>query len=135
MSEPQVKPARRLNYRERFLAGQIERKPRKRLNAVAKKHVAKRKQYVEWIKIAMYGVARCDKCKAHVSTCGSLEPHHPSGRHGVHLFEVTPVCRLCHAYIHQHPDTAFAEGWLTPSYRGTLPIKGLPQPFTLLPYP
>lgn len=130
----QSKPAKTPTYRERKLAGEVKEKPRKRLRKVAKGNAARDREYRSWVKIAMHGLPRCQRCMWHVSRCGPLQPHHPSGR-GPHLFEVVAVCAACHAWIHDHPNIAFATGWLTPSYRGYAPNPNHPQPFTLLPPP
>ncbi len=129
---PQVKPPKSRTYRERKLAGGVKEKPRSKLRKVAKGNEARDREYREWVKIAMHGRARCQRCKRHVSSCGNLQPHHPSGR-GPHLFEVVEVCTRCHTWIHDHPTTAYDAGWLTPAYRGYTPDPNHPQPFTLLP--
>jgi len=132
---PQEKPARRLNYQERqrkaIKAGAVERKPRQRIKAVAKKNAPRMKEYSEWIKIAMHGVNRCARCHYHKG----LEPHHAFGRNAENLFKVVPLCRLCHAWCHEFSNIAYALGWLQPEYKRVHRQPHHPQPFTLLPYP
>ena len=127
----QSKPAKTPTYRERKLAGEVKEKPRKGLRKVAKGNAARDREYREWIKIAMHGIARCDKCKRH--STNNLQPHHPNGRKGKHLFEVSAICEPCHSWIHDHSTAAYYLGWLTPAYRGYAPNPKHPQPFTLLP--
>ena len=130
----QLKPAKTPTYRERKLAGEVKEKPRSPLCKISASNAARRRKYTAWLSIAMHGIARCDRCKRHISQCGPLEPHHPSGRFGDHLFEVTPICFACHRWIHdENSNAAYAAGWLTPAYRGYAPNPNHPQPFTLLP--
>lgn len=131
---PQEKPVRRLNYAEKVKAGLVERRPMQRLRKVAKGNAARDREYREWVKIALHGRARCQRCKLHVSQCGELQPHHPSGR-GPHLFEVVDICGTCHTWVHAFPNDAYAAGWLTPAYKGYAPNPSHPCPFTLLPPP
>lgn len=129
--EPQEKPPRRLNHREKVKAGLVERKPRQRINPIANKRVTKMRKYTAWIKVAMVG----QRCAFPGCASFDLEPHHTGGRHGDNLFKVIPCCRSHHRWIHEHPDAAFELGYLTPAYRGFAPNPSHPQPFTLLPYP
>lgn len=137
----QQKPAHKPSYTERAKAGllppkqrqPVSKKPRKAMRKVAKKNTARDTEYKDWLKIVMHGISRCERCKEHRS--GSLQPHHPSGRKGEHLFEVVAVCDECHTWIHEYPNFSFAAGWLTPAYRGYQPIPNHPQPFKYLPHP
>jgi hypothetical protein len=133
--EFQHKPAKRLTYKEKCKAGLVAGKPRQALRKAAKGNAARDREYREWVKIAMHGLPRCQRCAWHVSQCGPLQPHHPSGRCEDRLFEVVQVCTQCHAWIHEFPNLSYAAGWLTPAYRGYAPHPNHPQPFTLLPPP
>ena len=135
LPSPQTKPPPRLNYAARRKAGLVKAKPRSRLRKVAKGNAARDREYRAWVNIAMHGLPRCQRCTWHVSQCGPLQPHHPSGRGGEHLFEVVAVCSTCHTWIHDFPNLSYAAGWLTPAYRGYAPNPSHPQPFTLLPPP
>jgi len=130
---PQEKPARRLNYAEKRKAGLVERKARQALRKVSRTHEQRWNRYRGWIKIAMHGLARCERCKKHKA--GDLQPHHTHGRSGDNLFKVIPLCSTCHAWVHEFPNEAYAEGWLQPEYRNVQRQPNYPQPFTLLPPP
>ena len=131
----QSKPAKTPTFRQRKLAGEVKEKPRKRLRKVAKGKAARDREYRSWVKIAIHGRTRCQFCKRHTSSCGPLQPHHPSGRNGEHLFEVVDTCRICHTWIHDNSTAAYHLGWLTPAYRGYALNPNHLQPFTLLPKP
>ena len=84
----QSKPAKRPTYRQRFLAGEVKAKPRARINPIAKKRLGRHRKYAAWIKVAIKG----QKCAfPHCQERFSIEPHHPSGRHGA------TFSRLSHA--------------------------------------
>ena len=125
----QSKPAKRLTYKERAKAGLVSPKKRAKLPKVAARKVGDQKRYIDWIRIAMHGIARCERCKKHIGTCGQLEPHHVHGRQGANLFVVVPLCSPCHDGIHAAPSKAYQEGWLTHLYRKVKEDPLLPKPW------
>ena len=131
--EFQNKPTPRLTYAQKVRAGEVKVKPRKAVRKVSRTHEQRWNRCRGWIKIAMHGLARCERCKKHKA--GDLQPHHTHGRSGDNLFKVIPLCSTCHQWTHDHPDTAYALGWLQPEYRAVQRQPNHPQPFTLLPPP
>lgn len=128
----QTKPPRRMTYKDKARAGLLERKPRKTLPKVSHRNASRMSRYRAWIKIAMYGLHRCNKCRVPGK---ALEPHHPYGRSGENLFKVVEVCTDCHADIHRFPNLAYSQGWIQPELKGRVRQPDHPQPFTLLPAP
>ena len=128
---PQTKPAKRLNYKERYKAGLVAKKPQQRVRAVSKKLAPQLARYREWIKTAMHGSARCEKCNRHCPS--SLQAHHPYGRSGDNLFKVIPLCAECHEWVHTYPSKAMLLGWLQPEIWGLKSDPHRPPPFNLLP--
>lgn len=119
MNPPQTKPAKKLTYREKALAGLLPRKerklvstkPRKRLRQVAKSTAGR---------MAEYGRLRIEYLAAHpvceMPGCSSreLEIHHKA-RRGEFLLRVDTwmaVCRECHTMIEESPAWATAQGFL-----------------------
>lgn len=132
-TEPQQKPSKRLNYKERLKAGLVKPKPRaamkkasKPLRKVSKAKAPAHAAYAKWIAVALAATESCARCKK--SGVG-LEPHHPKGRGGQYLFCVIGLCHNCHEWTHANPNSAMAEGWLHPEYRGLKPDPQHPKPW------
>lgn len=126
MNPPQTKPAKKLTYREKALAGLLPRKerkpvsamPRKRLRQVAKSNAGRMAEYHEWKNAVMHGLSRCERCH---ERCQPLEPHHPYGRGRANLFRIVAICSACHEAIHALPNISMILGWLQPEIRGKQP--------------
>ncbi len=136
-SSPQLKPTKRLNYAERCKLGLVKSKPRAAMKKASKpmRKVSKKQQpilaeYSRWIKVALPEVSSCARCKK--SGVG-LEPHHPMGRSGQNLFCVIGLCHDCHEWVHGSPNSALAEGWLQPEYRGLKSDPSYPKPWIPIP--
>lgn len=131
--EPQQKPAKKPNYRERVRLGLVKAKARSRIKPVAEKKKASLAMYREWSQNILETQKTCQRCE---SASLGLEPHHPSGRSRWHLFEIVCLCHHCHTWVHEYPSMALNLGWLTPAYRGLKPdpnFKPAVQPFTYFP--
>jgi hypothetical protein len=145
----QSKPAPRLTYKEKVKAGLVKSKPwsqgattmtttgLKRTGKLQPVSKAKRKvnrEYHSWIAFMFAIQMSCSRCRV-LSTFSKMDPHHPYGRHGDNLFKVIPMCRTCHTWTHEHPNSAYDLGYLQPEYRGLKPDPDHPKPFTLIPGP
>lgn len=92
----------------------MKRSPLKRtsrLNPVSKK---RRIQNATYSKLRKEHLAKHKKCEV----CNTKEPnqiHHRRGRWGERLNDAAfflAVCEDCHNKIHQHPDWAYANGYM-----------------------
>lgn len=99
-------------------------KPRPRLAPASAKQAGRLARYHAMVD-AWQGPRCCAKC-AHKK---GLEPHHPFGRSGDHLFRIVLLCRLCHAWVHEFPHSAYFLGWLQPEYRGVNRPANFPTPW------
>ena len=134
--EPQKKPEKSKNYKQKVLDGDIkpwntsarpapgprktpmtslrssrgDAKKRKPLKPMSPKMTERMKKYRKLLKEfwAKEENSRCRKCGAH----GDLDPHHTHGRGGENLFTIIPLCRKCHDGVHANPNKARQEGWL-----------------------
>lgn len=114
---PQEKPSRRLNYAEKRKAGMVERKPRARLNPVAKWRVARNAEYSK-----LRGEFLAENPVCQVTGCReqSCDVHHKA-RRGKFLLRADTFlacCRPHHQQIEENPDWAKSQGYLlTPEQR------------------
>ena len=119
MNPPQTKPAKKLTYREKALAGLLPRKerkpvstkPRKRLRQVAKSNAGRVAEYgrlrLEYL--AMRRACEVPECR----NCPT-EIHHKARRGKFLLRQDTwmAVCRQCHERIEANPAWSMENGFL-----------------------
>ena len=119
--EPQKKPQKKPNYQERVRLGlqrgglrPVSKKGQQRRATEAKEHNKNTE-------------ASCHCCGA----TESLEKHHPHGRSkpDVFVYLCGPFGCRKHHWIHEHPNDAYKEGWLQPSYRGLKDDPNHPKPW------
>lgn len=99
-------------------------KPRPRLAQASAKQAERLARYHAMVD-GWQGPRCCAKC-GHKK---GLEPHHPFGRGGDNLFRVVLLCRLCHAWVHEFPHSAYFLGWLQPEYRNVIRPDKFPTPW------
>ena len=114
---PQTKPPKKPNYRERVRLGLVKAKPRQRIKPVADRKKNALAQYSKWSKMILSSETQCQRC----GNFAGLEAHHPHGRSKHNLFQIMCLCHTCHAWVHAYPNTSLAQGWLSPIYRGLIP--------------
>lgn len=122
--EPQKKPERKLNYRERVAAG-LQRgglKPKSDKQLERDKLEAR-----EHNKNIKKGVVFCVKC----GSDKHIEKHHVKGRNFPDEFVYLCGEFGCafHSWIHKNENEAYELGWLAPEYRGLPHKDNWPKPW------
>lgn len=108
--EPQKKPERKLNYKERVKAGL----QRGGLNPVSKKQQQKNNEYNKAIN---QDTEKDYICARHGAACRStLTRHHYKGRQ--YITDYIYLCQEFHDKIHANSRWSKDEGWLWPEYDG-----------------
>lgn len=110
IAPPQAKPTKRQTYRERVLAGAVERKPRQRIKPLSANRGRQLAEYSSRRKLFLVLNPKCLVCQG-VAT----EIHHSRGRQGKRLLDTTffrQLCSECHRRVHDNPTWAKANGLL-----------------------
>lgn len=98
--EPQIKPPRKLTYREKVLAGLIS----SRINPMSKKKKEWNDKYIKQ-KNEDNEIQKCPKCNV-TGFKAAMEPHHPKGRADENILFYWWMHGECHSWIHEHPNKA-----------------------------
>jgi hypothetical protein len=113
--DPQTKPPRKPNYRERMLAerkaGTATGKPRTRIQPVSAKRAKDGPQYS---KLRAEFLKAHPICQRRGCFSSATEIHHKA-RRGKFLLRTDTwmsACRLCHDYIEAHPAWATDQGYI-----------------------
>lgn len=122
--EPQHKPKKTLNYKEKVAAGLIKGG----LNHFSKKGLARHKtEQLQHNKNIANGEVFCVAC----GSTNHLEKHHYKGRSYPDEFIYLCGEYGCgkHKWIHSNENQALKQGWLWPEYRGLQSNQDWPKPW------
>ncbi len=122
--EPQHKPKRTLNYKEKVAAGLVKGGLKKFSKKGLERHKKEQLQHNKNIKD---GQVFCVAC----GSTNHLEKHHPFGRSKPDIFVYICGeygCKI-HRWIHENVNEAYKLGWIQPLYRGLPNNPNWPKPW------